>query len=106
MELIGDILARREKYKLARSERTEIIKQFVEGVNACRDGKKWKKLTPYYIAMRLGHIKKKADLYFFLAKCKQSNHFAKTFFYELKPQDTPKNCDLFTGCAQQGLTTK
>lgn len=87
MENIGDILARREKYKLARSERAELIKQFVEGVNAYRDGKKYKKLTPYYIALRLGHIKKKSDLYFFLSKCKHSDNFAKTFFYELKPQE-------------------
>ena len=39
------------------SERTEPIGYFTDEVNRERDGKKWKKVTPRYIAVKLAHIK-------------------------------------------------
>ena len=94
MTTIGEILARREKYQLAKSERAELIKQFYEGIKPTWDEKKYKPLKPAYIAFRLSHIKKKSDLYYFLARCKEAKSFSKYFFWALKPQDTPKQESL------------
>ena len=98
MENIGDILARREKYYKAKSERAELIRQFMEELNAERDGKKYKKLSAGAVANILGHIKKKSDLYYFLSVCrdnkKRTGIFSKYFWWSLKPQSYPQQGSL------------
>lgn len=67
-----------------RSERAEIIKQFVDGINIERINTKYKPVTPRAVAIKLGHIKDKRDLYYFLKKCQNADSFGKCFFGCLK----------------------
>ncbi len=94
MDTIGNILQRKKERDLARSERAEIIKQFVDELNAERDGKKYRKLTPYVVAFQLSHIKNKNDLYYFLAQCRDrkrtNGSFSKYFWWALRPQENPQ----------------
>lgn len=109
MRSIGDILQKREQRKLARSERAEIIKQFLEELNAERDGVKYKKLTPYVVAYQLSHIKKKSDLYAFLSMCRdrkmRGESFGKFFWWSLKPKENPQK-KLFQLSTEDTLTKK
>ncbi len=66
------------------SERSEIISQFVEGINIERLGTKWEPITPRVVAVKLGHIKNKSDLYYFLKKCQNADSFGRCFFGCLK----------------------
>lgn len=94
MLTIGEILKNHEQKQKAKSERADIIRQFVEAINLERDGRKYKKLTPYYVAMKLSHIKKKGDLYYFLSQCKdykeRKGSFSKYFWWAIRPQENPQ----------------
>jgi len=63
MEPINSFLRRPKPVRAANSERAELIGYFTDEVNKERDGKKWKKLTPRYIAVKLAHLSK-SDLYY------------------------------------------
>lgn len=79
-----------EKYqeKKINSERASIISEFVEEINKERIGTKFKKIQPRAVAIKLGHIKNKQDLYYFLSTCKdykkRNGSFSKCFFGALK----------------------
>ena len=73
----------------ANSERATIVQEFVEEINKEREGTKWKLVHGRAIAMKLGHIKKKEDLYVFLSLCRKykaegKGAFGKYFFGALK----------------------
>lgn len=72
-----------EKTKI-RSERAFIISQFVEAINAERQGTKWKPMTGRGVAMCLRLLKTNQDLYTFLSECKdyqrRNGSFGKRFF--------------------------
>jgi len=98
METVGDVLKkyheRKEKREKMRSERADLIRQFTEAINAERDGVKYKKLKPAFIAFRLSHIKKLSDLYAFLSMCndrsKRGQSFSKYFWWAIKAQEDPQ----------------
>lgn len=74
--------------KEIKSERAEIISQFVDEINKEREGTKWQPVTGKGIAMKVSHIKEKSDLYYFLSVCKdyknRGGSFSKCFFGSLK----------------------
>lgn len=69
------------------NRRQYMIKQFVDELNleVKKGQRKW---TPYYIALRLGHLKKLEDLDYLYSICKDYQHrsgsFSKCFFGSLK----------------------
>ncbi len=77
-----------------KSERAELIKQFVDAINLERAdckwrykvGEKWKKLKPVTgrgIAIRCSHVDM-YDLRYFYSECKQARSFSEYFFGRLK----------------------
>lgn len=74
-----------ESELLPNCERAELIGYFTE-----RDSKKWKKVTPRYIAVKLAHIKSLSDLYYMKSTLEdyraRGNSFSKGFFGALKPR--------------------
>lgn len=71
------------------NERQDIIRQFVEEINKERfPYKKYKELSPRAVAVKLGHLKDNATLYFFLSQCntakRERGSFSKCFFGALK----------------------
>lgn len=80
-------LARSEKTRV-RSERADIIRQFMEEINKERVGTKWKPVTGRAVAIKVGHLKDNHTLYYFLSTCKdyKNRHgsFSKAFFGSLK----------------------
>ena len=73
--------------KAATSERAELVGYFTDEVNRERDGKKYKKLTPRYIAVKLAHLSV-SDLYYMKSTLEdyraRGNSFSKGFFGSLK----------------------
>ena len=78
-----------------RSERAEIIKSFVDSINAEREankwrykaGDKWKKLYPVTgkgIAMKCSHIKDLGELRYFNSECRQARSYGEYFYGRLK----------------------
>lgn len=71
-----------------RSERSDIIRQFLEEINKERIGTKWKLMTARGVAIKVGHLKDNHTLYFFLSQCKdyknRQGSFSKYFFGALK----------------------
>lgn len=74
--------------KRIRSERADIIRQFLEEINKERIGTKFKPMTGRGVAIKLGHIKDNGTLYYFLSTCKDAKNrrgsFSKCFFGSLK----------------------
>ena len=70
------------------NERQDIIRQFVENINAERIGTKYKPLSPRAIAVKVGHLKDNQTLYYFLSQCntykKEKGSFSKCFFGALR----------------------
>lgn len=90
MENIKDIVRNFQKppkQQKRTTERGEVIKYFQEGVNAERDGKKYRKLPFGYFAMKLTGLKQ-PDLYYLKSVCddarRRGQSFAKTFFGSLR----------------------
>lgn len=69
------------------SERRAILGEFTEHINGERGGKKYPKLAPRYIAIKVAHIPTK-DLYYLMSICKDGKNrngsFGKVFFGALK----------------------
>lgn len=88
MKTIQELLIKQEytkpKHSNVKSERADLIRQFTDGINAERVGTKWKPVSPRGVAIKLGHIKSKSDLYYFLKKCQNAESFGKMFFGCLK----------------------
>ena len=72
----------------AKDERSELIGFFTDKVNETRTGK-YKPLSYRAIAVKLGHLKL-PDLYYLKSTCEKAQHFAKTFWWSIKP-DNAKN---------------
>lgn len=77
-----------------KSERADIIRQFLEEINKERVGTKYKQLTGRAVAIKVGHLKDNATLYYFLSECKdyknRGGSFGKYFFGALKVNDLTK----------------
>lgn len=77
--------------KNVKSERADLIKQFLDFINIERVGTKYKPLTAKAVACKLGHIKDLDTLYYFLSECKdykkRNGSFSKYFFGALKVRD-------------------
>lgn len=72
-----------EKTKIT-NERQELIKQFLDRINAERAGTKWKPLSARAVAIKVGHIPT-SELYWFFKNCEQAKcGFSKAFFGSLK----------------------
>lgn len=77
----------KELTKQCNSERSDVIRQFVEEINKERIGTKYKPLSPKAVAIKLSYLKLQ-DLYTFLSLCKdyknRQQSFSKYFFGALK----------------------
>ena len=71
----------------AQSERADIIRQLVEGINRERIGTQWKPVQPRVVAIKVGHLKTNADLYYLLSICKNAKSFGACFFGSIKVLD-------------------
>lgn len=71
-----------------KSERSEIIKSFVDEINRERKDTSFKPITGRAVAMKLSHLKNNFELYSFLSSCKDYKNrggaFGKCFFGSLK----------------------
>ncbi len=76
------------------NERQAVIKEFLERLNADRDGVQYKKLAPSFVAVKLSHLNLQ-DLYYFLRVCKDAKHFSKYFWYSLKAGEETGKKSLF-----------
>ncbi|TFH72375.1 hypothetical protein E3V39_12405 [Gammaproteobacteria bacterium LSUCC0112] len=72
-----------EKPERIKSERADLINQFLTRLNAERVGTKWKPLTARAVAIKLGHIPTE-DLYYCFKQCSHGGSFGKVFFGMLK----------------------
>lgn len=83
------------------SERADIIKIFVDKINAGRPCKykdaqgkirELKPLTARAIACRVGYLKTNADLYYLDSVCRASKNYSQLFFYLTKSKkvDCPR----------------
>lgn len=74
--------------KGAKSERAQIISEFVEEINSERTNTKWPPITGREVAVRLSHVKDKFTLCYFLSECRDYKNrygsFGKRFFGALK----------------------
>lgn len=82
-----------EKDKIT-NERQDVVRQFVERLNAERDGIKYKKLSPAAVAVKLSHLNVQ-DLYYFLRVCKDAKSFSAFFWYSLKTGEETGKKALF-----------
>lgn len=86
--VLPNLKARKESKKdKITNERQAVIKEFVDAVNADRDGVKYKKLPAGAIVFKLSHIKSIFDLKYFLASCKDAKNFSSHFWYALKVKE-------------------
>ena len=84
--------------KDSRTERGELLKQFLEQINMSRLGTNFKQVSIAKIGLDVAHIPTK-DLYFLLSICKDSGSrakrydtgFSKRFYYELNVQKNATN---------------
>lgn len=71
-----------------KSERADIVSQFLLEINKERIGTKYKLMTGRGVAMKLSHLKDNGTLYYFLSECKdyknRNGSFSKYFFGALK----------------------
>ena len=86
------------KYQLAtttrKTERGELLKEFMENINIARKGTPYKPLSITRVSMYLPKEIPTKDLYTLLSKCKDAGNrsknyhqgFSKCFFYEIKAQ--------------------
>lgn len=66
--------------------RQELIKKFVDRLNAERDGIKYKKLSPVFIASKMYNsgLKDDLDLQWFYGYCNDARNFSKCWWWALK----------------------
>lgn len=83
---LGNVSRFQPKEKKRTSERAELVGQFALRINAEREGTKYKKLSPRFIAVKLSHVSV-PDLYHLLKQCEQSSAFSKVFFGSLKKRN-------------------
>lgn len=74
---------KKKPVKSSRSERAELIGQFLDRLNKDRLGTKFKPLTASRLGFMLCHMSVK-ELYLFLGQCKDAKHFSKYFFWRFK----------------------
>lgn len=82
MKQIGELLNTKSKF---RSERAEILAQFLEELNKGLEKRK-RKYGAAYISMRLSDagVKTPGQLHDFLKVCKRSDNFNRCFFGSIK----------------------
>lgn len=84
MEKISEIIKNRaEKKEKVNSERSAVIKEFVDELNKDRGGRLL--VSPKVVAMKLSHLKL-PDLYCLLSICRQSKCFGKKFWWAIRTQ--------------------
>ena len=87
MQSLFDIINKERSVNQIKSERADVIRQFVEEINRERTGTKYKQLSPKAIAIKLSHLDL-GSLYTFLSLCKDYKNrqgaFGKYFFGALK----------------------
>ncbi len=75
-----------------KSERAEIVKKFVDKLNAdrVRDGRKPLPASFYAIKMAQSGLKSNFDLYWFYGYCNDARNFSSTWWWALNPKNTKK----------------
>ncbi len=82
-----------ENYKVGKptktfqkSERAEIVKQFVDRLNADRVVMGYKPLRASFYAIKMAEsgLKTNSDLYWFYRYCEEAKDFSKTWWWSLK----------------------
>jgi hypothetical protein len=69
------------------NRRQELIKEIVDNINKEREGTKFKKVKPSFVAVKCSHLKE-SDLEYFISECRdyknRKGSFGKCFFGALK----------------------
>lgn len=73
-----------------KSQRAEIINEFVVRINEGRVGTKFKPVTPRSVAILINqhpNLKTLQELYDFLGRCKEAKNFGAYFYFIVKPRN-------------------
>lgn len=71
------------------NQRQEIVKMFLDRLNAARAGTKYKPLTARFVAIKLQWWKDNQSLREFYGYCNEAKNFSSTFFWMTNPQNYP-----------------
>lgn len=71
------------------NQRQEIVKMFLDRLNAAREGTKYKPLTPAFVGMKLSVFKTAGELHQFFGTCSEAKNFSSYFFWSLNPKNYP-----------------
>ena len=76
----------KQKGNFQKSERAEIVKKFVDKLNAEREQNNYKKLPAGFYAIKMAEsgLKTNHDLYWFLRFCEDAQNFSKCWWWALK----------------------
>ena len=86
-ELIEKYKNNKQQSEVRKSERAELVKKFVDRLNAGRTGK-YKPLPASFYAIKMAQAGLSLhDLYWFYGYCNDANDFSKCWWWSLKPQD-------------------
>lgn len=87
-EILKTYIENSEKRKdsFEKSERAEIVKKFVDKLNALRESAGYKKLPPSFYAIKMAEsgLKSNTDLYWFYRYCEDAKDFGKCWWWSLK----------------------
>lgn len=76
----------KDKSQYQKSERAELVKKFVDRLNAERVSSKYKALPPSFYAVKMADagLKTNQDLYWFYRYCDDAKSFSKCWWWSLK----------------------
>lgn len=85
MKNIGDYIQKKgyEKRDKITNERQDILKKFVDRINAEREADGYRALPPAVFGVKLQLLSTK-DLYIFYRECEESKNFSKYFWWKVK----------------------
>jgi len=92
---IGDVLKEKEFKKTnIRSERAELLQNFLETLNRDRRDGGYKPYNPAFLSMKLSQsgLKTNSDIYSFYNQCQNARNFGAYFHWALNP----KSCQVDT----------
>jgi len=78
----------KEKSKIT-NQRQEIIKMFLDRLNASREASGFKPLTPAFVGVRLRFLKSCSELRQFYGYCDEAKNFSSTWWWATNPKNFP-----------------
>jgi len=76
------------------NQRQEIVKMFLDRLNAARAGTKYKPLTARTVALRMQWWKTNQALREFYGYCNEAKNFSSTWWYKTNPKNYPLDDNL------------